>query len=148
MDWAKLGQAVANYAVPALAVALIGLLIYLGPQLRGYLKVKYGEAVTAQIEAGLAIAVRAAETATGLTTNEQKKAFAVKMAQDFFDTHGIKLDAGELAGRIEAALLKQKMEGMRASQMIIEGQVLERGAVKDSVPLGRASPHNLPPAPL
>lgn len=112
MDWNHILQLTLESVASIAGVLLLGAVAWLTPLAKHWLEVQVGKVEAQRIEDGLALAVRVTETRLGLSTPEEKKAFCVAWAQNYFDEHDLKLDAGAIGDRVEAALLAQKMQGL------------------------------------
>lgn len=101
-----LAQGLLVVAIPVLVAAAAYWLKQKGDEIKG----KLGKEQLATLESIGAIAVRAAEQA-GLSRQiiggSAKKEYALKMAQDYLNRTGVKVDVATVANVVEAEVLKQ-----------------------------------------
>ena len=98
---------VLQLALEALLPVLIGFAIkWLRDQI-GLLKSKLSESQLAILDAAAKIAVLAAEQLNLAGFVEDKKAEAIRIAQQYLAAHGVELDVQVIADAIEAAVMEQ-----------------------------------------
>src|SRR3990167_3622892 len=91
--------------LPFLASAAAAWLVAKAKQLLAEAKNTAGSNVGYFLEQAASLAVSAAEQT--LKANDEKKAYALKLASDYLLARGVKLDAAVIAGAIEAAVFDE-----------------------------------------
>jgi uncharacterized metal-binding protein len=103
MDWNKLAQDLLTLVLPLVAVALVG---WLGTQAKLVLaKAKnYAPDLFTALEEAAIIAVKAAEQSKLAGLIDDKKAYALTIAENFLETKGLKVDLHLIDAAIEKAV--------------------------------------------
>ena len=91
--------------LPLLATALTAWLVAKAKQLLADAKDTAGSNIGYFLDRAAKLAVSAAEQT--LKANDEKKAYALKLASDYLLARGVKLDAAVIAGAIEAAVFDE-----------------------------------------
>jgi len=93
--------------VPVLASLLAGLLIAWIKKLVEEIKVKMDGRFMWMLDEAVRVAVRAAEQANLAGFVEDKKSYAIDVAEKWLAARGFKVDLGILADQIEAAVMEE-----------------------------------------
>jgi hypothetical protein len=109
MEWmpilSKVLEAVLIAVLPPLAVALVGLVVSLVR--KWWIEAKlYAPKITDLIEDAARLAVRAAEQAGAAQLIEDKKQYAIEIAEKWLEARGLTVDIDLLDAAIEAAVLQ------------------------------------------
>jgi hypothetical protein len=102
--WSALLQQVLAVILPVLATGLAGLIGAWIAQKTRELSKTIGAQQMASIEWAVSVAVNAAEQAGAAKLIEEKKTYAVGLAQEYLNKQGIKVNLSLLEGLIEAAV--------------------------------------------
>ena len=102
---ADLAGQILALALPFLATALTAWLVAAVKAKLANAKSVYGSNVGYWLDAAATMAVNAAEQT--LKDNDEKKSYAVKLAQDYLKARGVALPLDLIAGRVEAAVFEE-----------------------------------------
>ena len=102
---ADLAGQILALVLPLLATALTAWLLAAVKSKLAHVKSEYGSDVGYWLDAAAVMAVNAAEQT--LKDNDEKKSYAVKLAQDYLKARGVALPLDLIVGKVEAAVFEE-----------------------------------------